>query len=101
MSRSSDPFHIVCYYIKWVTTSWTDSITDFCLFQITFRHFVSLRQTSLINRHLVDYSSQFLFFLALSHVTLIKYDALSLFVTEQFALVLVQIQKYILEKMYL
>ena len=22
--RSSDPFHIVTYYIKWVTTSWTD-----------------------------------------------------------------------------
>ena len=22
--RSSDPFHIVAYYIKWVTTSWTD-----------------------------------------------------------------------------
>ena len=23
--RSSDPFHIVAYYIKWVTTSLTDS----------------------------------------------------------------------------
>ena len=23
--RSSDPFYIVTYYIKWVTTSWTDS----------------------------------------------------------------------------
>ena len=22
-ARSSNPFHIVCYYIKWVTTSWT------------------------------------------------------------------------------
>ena len=22
--RSSDPFYIVSYYIKWVTTSWTD-----------------------------------------------------------------------------
>ena len=22
--RSSDPFYIVTYYIKWVTTSWTD-----------------------------------------------------------------------------
>ena len=25
--RSSDPFHIVTCYIKWVTTSWTHSIT--------------------------------------------------------------------------
>ena len=23
--RSSDPFYIVTYYIKWVTTSWTQS----------------------------------------------------------------------------
>ena len=23
--RSSDSFYIVTYYIKWVTTSWTDS----------------------------------------------------------------------------
>ena len=22
--RSSDPFYVVTYYIKWVTTSWTD-----------------------------------------------------------------------------
>ena len=22
--RSNDPFYIVSYYIKWVTTSWTD-----------------------------------------------------------------------------
>ena len=27
--RSSDPFYIVTYYIKWVTTSWTHSII-FC-----------------------------------------------------------------------
>ena len=25
-SRSSDPFNIVTYYIKWVTTSWIDNI---------------------------------------------------------------------------
>ena len=25
--RSSDPFYIVSYYIKWVTTSWTYSIS--------------------------------------------------------------------------
>ena len=24
--RSSDPFYIIPYYIKWVTTSWTDGI---------------------------------------------------------------------------
>ena len=24
--RSSDPFYIVSYYIKWVTTSWTHSM---------------------------------------------------------------------------
>ena len=24
--RSSDPFYIVIYYVKWVTTSWTYSI---------------------------------------------------------------------------
>ena len=23
--RSSDPLYVVTYYIKWVTTSWTDS----------------------------------------------------------------------------
>ena len=26
--RSIYPFYIVCYYIKWVTTSWTYSISD-------------------------------------------------------------------------
>ena len=26
--RSSDPFYIVSYCIKWVTTSWTDSNKD-------------------------------------------------------------------------
>ena len=26
--RSLDPIYIVTYYIKWVTTSWTDSITN-------------------------------------------------------------------------
>ena len=26
-SGSSDPFYIVSYYIKWVTTSWTHSIS--------------------------------------------------------------------------
>ena len=25
--RSSDPFYLVSYYIKWVTTSWTHSST--------------------------------------------------------------------------
>ena len=25
---SSDPFYVVSYYIKWVTTSWTYSILD-------------------------------------------------------------------------
>ena len=29
-SRSSDPFHKVSYYIKWVTTSWTHSISARC-----------------------------------------------------------------------
>ena len=24
--RSSDPFYVVTYYLKWVTTSWTDGI---------------------------------------------------------------------------
>ena len=27
-SRSSDPFYVVTYYIKWVTTSWTYSRTS-------------------------------------------------------------------------
>ena len=26
--RSNDPFYIVTYYIKWVTTSWTDGILN-------------------------------------------------------------------------
>ena len=26
--RSSDPFYIVCNYIKWVTTSWTYSMSE-------------------------------------------------------------------------
>ena len=26
--RSSDPFYLVTYYIKWVTTSWTYSIKN-------------------------------------------------------------------------
>ena len=27
--RSSDPFYIVTYYIKWVTTSWTHSRSQY------------------------------------------------------------------------
>ena len=27
--KSSDPFYIVGYYIKWVTSSWTHSIYDY------------------------------------------------------------------------
>ena len=27
--RISDPFNIVTYYIKWVTTSWTESTVRF------------------------------------------------------------------------
>ena len=27
--RSSDPFYIIAYYIKWVTTSWTFSMNIF------------------------------------------------------------------------
>ena len=38
--RSNDPFYIVIYYIKWVTTSWTHSIkyADFslCLYREIF-----------------------------------------------------------------
>ena len=26
--RSSDPFYVVSYYIKWVTTSWAHSIRE-------------------------------------------------------------------------
>ena len=26
--RSSDPFYIVTYYMKWVTTSWTHSTNE-------------------------------------------------------------------------
>ena len=26
--RSSEPFYTVTYYIKWVTTSWTDGISQ-------------------------------------------------------------------------
>ena len=29
MSISSDPFYVVSYYIKWVTTSWTYGTIDF------------------------------------------------------------------------
>ena len=37
--RSSNPFYIVTYYIKWVTTSWTLSIScvNFCV--ISFKSF--------------------------------------------------------------
>ena len=29
-TRSSSPFHVVTNYIKWVTTSWTDSTHPIC-----------------------------------------------------------------------
>ena len=32
MSKSSYPFYVVAYYIKWVTTSWTHSSVIFILF---------------------------------------------------------------------
>ena len=33
--RSSDPFYVVCYYIKWVTTSWTHSICIINILDLT------------------------------------------------------------------
>ena len=33
--RSSDPFYIVSYYIKWVTTSWTYSIVTYDIKWVT------------------------------------------------------------------
>ena len=33
---SSDPLHIVIYYIKWVTTSWTHSTTSSIFFKNIF-----------------------------------------------------------------
>ena len=33
--RSSDPFYIASYYIKWVTTSWTHSIYFIFLLEAT------------------------------------------------------------------
>ena len=40
--RSSDPFHIVSYYIKRVTASWTHSITQQILLSISFVSYKSL-----------------------------------------------------------
>ena len=40
--RSSDPFNIVTYYIKWVTTSWTYSTLILIIFNILFKHNHSL-----------------------------------------------------------
>ena len=39
--RSSNPFYIVSYYIKWVTTSWTHSIseTSSCTFMVCLVRF--------------------------------------------------------------
>ena len=31
--RNRDPFYIVTYYIKWITTSWTDGITANVLYK--------------------------------------------------------------------
>ena len=38
--RSSDPFYIVTYYIKWVTTSWTYSIYK-CLHSVFVPWYIS------------------------------------------------------------
>ena len=35
MYWSSDPFYLVTYYLKWLTTSWTDSNTLFSLIRET------------------------------------------------------------------
>ena len=47
VSRSSDPFYIVTYYIKWVTSFWTHSIRNYFLLSILlvqqfFAHFINL-----------------------------------------------------------
>ena len=38
-SRRSDPFYIVSYYIKWVTTSWTYSSIHYTVCTIYFLFF--------------------------------------------------------------
>ena len=42
--RSSDPFYIATYYIKWVTTSWTDGNIEFGGYKINHPVFLEKRE---------------------------------------------------------
>ena len=48
---SSDPFYVVSYNIKWVTTSWTHSTTDIVatcyLYQIVTQYKLRVEKTGL------------------------------------------------------
>ena len=50
--RSSDPFQIVTYYIKWVTTSWTDSILTVLQGQNVYKK----RSNSINDRRIAEYN---------------------------------------------
>ena len=47
---SSDPFYVVIYYIKWVTTSWTYSIKDGNISYILGRLKIVVFQNDILDR---------------------------------------------------
>ena len=58
--RSSDPFYIVSYYIKWVTTSWTYSMSHYKTFiEVVFgtRIRAEAREENMPHRGLASLSS--------------------------------------------
>ena len=64
--RSSDPFYIVSYYIKWVTTSWTHSMRHMPPFIVIyasviwaeFVYFLSYLQTIYVIRYINKYDKK-------------------------------------------
>ena len=78
--RSSDPFYVVTYYVKWVTTSWTYSIIHdvffyglslvFCVICIVYVFYIfCLACFFLIIKKLIIVTTIFIFFEKLLIIT--------------------------------
>ena len=59
--RSSDQFYILTYYIKWVTTSWTDGIYTNILQTIAFNEQYGLLKSQAF-RHTFEYDGLLLIY---------------------------------------
>ena len=69
--RSSDPFYIVSYYIKWVTTTWTHSMLNMFTFdELSVSPLLSLQFLGVMSYHMHMENMQYAKFNKTFHIDL-------------------------------